>query len=92
MAQFATQFLRLQDYLEWAKDQGCRIQTGFIDGPEGMQEFTVVTAPSDRYVVIHDVVPDEASPAYAYRYYDRRLGLESADPLYGATGIPPTIN
>ena len=91
MAQFATPFVRLRDYLEWAKSQGCNIQTGFVDGPDGMQEFNVVTAKSGRYVVIHDLEPGEAVPASAFEYYDRRLGLKPSDPLYGTPGIPPTL-
>ena len=89
MAQLATTFVHLKDYLKWAGEQGCRVQTGFTEGPDGMEEFTVITAPSGRYVVIHGLRPDEAIPLYAYEYYDRRLGLHSPDNCYGAAGIRP---
>ena len=77
IAQFATPFVRLQEYLTWARSEGCKVQSGFVSGPDGTVSFIVVTAPSGRYAVIHDLEPDEAIPAYAYRQYDRRLGLTS---------------
>ncbi|MCB2106226.1 MAG: hypothetical protein KDE14_00940 [Rhodobacteraceae bacterium] len=77
ISQFATQFITLEEYLKWALSEGCRVQTGFSAGPDGMMEFTVVTAKSGRYAVIHDLSPGEAIPAAAYAQYDRRLGLES---------------
>ena len=49
-----------------------------------MVPFTVVTAPSGKRVVIHDVEEGEYIPVSAYKYYDRRLGLRPKDPLYGA--------
>lgn len=76
-AQFAERFVKLGDYLAWANTQGCRIQTGFAASGSGMINFIVVTAPSGRYAVIHDVGPDEALPVSAYEAYDRRLGLKS---------------
>ena len=75
MAQIVAPFARLNDYLNKASDAGCTVQTGFMDGPDGMREFAVITAPSKRYVVIHDVEPEESLPLAAYEYYNRRLGL-----------------
>ena len=76
-AQFAEPFVKLADYLDWAHSVGCNIRTGFAATGSGTIYLTVVTAPSGRYVVIHDVDEDEALPASAYAYYDRRLGLKS---------------
>ncbi len=47
-----------------------------------METYTLVTAPSERYVVIHDVRPGEAIPIHAFEYYNRRLGLADEDRSY----------
>ena len=78
MAQFATKFISLNEYLSWANKSGCTIQTGFsVDSDGDTVHITIVTAPDDKYVVIHDVENDEKLPSRAYMCYDRRLGLES---------------
>lgn len=76
-AQFATQFVRLEAYVAWAYEQGCRIQSGFATSGGDTIPMTIITAPSGRYAVIHNVLPDEALPAGAFKVYDRRLGLNS---------------
>ena len=90
-AQIATPFVRLADYQKWAKNQGCKIQSGYASGLDGMETFTVITAPwgSGKFVVIHDIEMDEYIPAHAFQYYDRRLGLKSDDSTYGTKAILP---
>ena len=88
-AQIAAPFVRLVDYQHWAKSQGCKIQSGYNSGPDGMVTFTVITAPSGKFVVIHDIEMDEYIPVHAFQYYDRRLGLTPDDPTYGGKAIMP---
>ena len=88
-AQIATPFVRLADYQGWAKSQGCKIQSGYTSGPNGMEVFTAITAPSGKFVVVHDIEPDEYIPVHAFQYYDRRLGLKPDDPTYGGKAILP---
>lgn len=76
-AQKATEFVTLKRYLAWAVREGCRVQSGFMTGPDGMISFIVVTAPSGQYAVIEDVDRDEALPVAAFKHYDRRLGMQS---------------
>ena len=54
-----------------------------------METFTVITAPSGKFVVIHEFGSDEYSPTHAFQYYDRRLGLKQDDPTYGGKAIMP---
>ena len=75
-AQIATPFTGIDDYLRWAKKQGCTIQTGYVSEPDGMASNTVVTAPSKKFVIIHDVALGEYIPGYEFDYYSRRLGLK----------------
>ena len=78
MAQTATNFISLNEYLSWANKNGCHIQTGFtVDSDGETLHLTIVTAGDGKYAVIHDVNPDEKLPSNAYKQYDRRLGLKS---------------
>ena len=54
-----------------------------------METFTIITAPSGKFVIVHDIEPDEYIPAHAFQYYDRRLGLERDDPTHGGKAILP---
>jgi len=79
MAQIAAKFITLNEYLSWANKQGCQIQTGFTVDSEGETvHITIVTAPNNKYAVIHSLEPEEKLPSYAFRQYDRRLGLQSS--------------
>lgn len=89
VAQLATPFVRMADYQRWVKNQGCTIRSGYRVGPNGTETFTTITAPSGKFVVIHDAKPDEFIPVSAFQYYDRRLGLEPEDPTYGGNAILP---
>ena len=70
---------RLADYMAWAADQGCTVQTGYTKDADGRPDsMTLIkTADGKRWIIEVGTRQDEFLVPTTIARYDRRLGLES---------------
>lgn len=65
-------------YIQWAKTQGCTVQSGYAQTPDGETEtVTRITSPSGRWVIEVGTRQDEYLTPTGIHYLDRRLGVKS---------------
>lgn len=67
-------------YLQWAVEQGCKVQTG-VDTQHSVR-VTKIIAPSGKWVVEAGTLPNDYLTPTVVGRLDRRLGLIS--PWFGA--------
>jgi hypothetical protein len=66
-------------YLAWAVERGCKIQSG-VDTEQSIS-LTKITAPSEKWAIVAGVLPTEILLPTTIGSLDRRLGLIS--PWFG---------
>jgi hypothetical protein len=67
-------------YLDWARSEGCKVQTG-VDTEQSIL-LTKIVAPSGKWVIEVGTLPHEHLAPTTVGRLDRRLGLIS--PWFGA--------
>lgn len=69
---------KLAEYIAWAKDQGCTVESGVVHTNRGeTYGFTKIAASADKFVILAGIAQTEhLTPATVARF-DRRLGLRS---------------
>ncbi len=66
------------EYLDWARKQGCTVESGVIFIDDGRTaSFIRITAPSGRWAIEAGVEQDEYIMATTVTRLDRRLGMKS---------------
>lgn len=69
-----------RDYITWAVQQGCAVQSG-VDTEHSIG-LTKITAPSGKWVIEAGLLPTDCLEPTTVGRLDRRLGLTS--PWFGA--------
>lgn len=68
----------LADYIAWAREDGCRAQSGVSSDEDGMvHTLTRIVSDDCRHVVVVGVDQTERLAPTMVAYLDRRLGLQS---------------
>jgi hypothetical protein len=69
---------QLAQYLHWAREQGCTIQSGYASDRKGKTHtVTKIETPGGKKAVVVGVAQTEYLVPTMVGYLDRRLGLNS---------------
>ena len=86
----------LAQYLNWAREQGCTVQSGYQTDEHGQPIGIIrVVASGGRWLILPDLGKDEYLVPTTIARFDRRLGMRSPffsvdpDDPYGSRSTQP---